>query len=376
MSASLHPWLSFDDVAAQAANAFKDMSQHNVPRSVWLTWAGIANREFARRAEILRDTDLRPLIKSQELYRLRPDCIRVERVYVKIPGEGGFLYLDPDEEKDWFDSSSPAEGRPFCWYQTRDRERIGIRDVPVAGGFEGFTNGVGTVTTLTGPSSMSSTNDVYNGMVVRMLSGLRQGQEATITDYDGATRTLTFSPAFTGTPGDNQKFQIHPDSLRIEYIKAGNTYQVSPAGIAVQSTTPINVDGLYLNLPVSYRNDFWKGWELRFTSGTLRDHKARILTSRRDTTGGSGFVAVTFEESLPLVATATDTVELACVPNIPPAWHDALAEYCLWRAANRHEVKGASGYFDHFIELANEAKQTYRPHHYDRFQQINTDEIY
>jgi hypothetical protein len=53
----------------------------------------------------------------------------------------------------------------------------------------------------------SSTNDFYNGRVVVFTSGALAGQATSITDYDGASVTLTVV-ALTGTPASGVTFVI------------------------------------------------------------------------------------------------------------------------------------------------------------------------
>jgi len=52
------------------------------------------------------------------------------------------------------------------------------------------------------------TDDHYNGGVVLFTSGALVGQARRISDYDGATKAITVSPALTEAPGDGDTFLI------------------------------------------------------------------------------------------------------------------------------------------------------------------------
>lgn len=55
-----------------------------------------------------------------------------------------------------------------------------------------------------------TTNDLYNGCVVRLYSGTGAGQARLITDYDGATLTATVSPDWAVTPDATSAYAILP----------------------------------------------------------------------------------------------------------------------------------------------------------------------
>jgi hypothetical protein len=56
----------------------------------------------------------------------------------------------------------------------------------------------GSATTLVLPAAFPTTDDVFNGQKVKIISGTGVGEEGTITDYTGSTRTATVSGFSTG----------------------------------------------------------------------------------------------------------------------------------------------------------------------------------
>lgn len=77
-------------------------------------------------------------------------------------------------------------------------------------------------------SSASSTDDAYNGMVLRLTSGTYADQQRYITDYTGSTVTAT-TVAFGGTPSTNTFVIVEPwtadDELQqVEYDEYASDY--------------------------------------------------------------------------------------------------------------------------------------------------------
>lgn len=60
-----------------------------------------------------------------------------------------------------------------------------------------------TSTTIKLNAGAVATDDFYKGAVIRIIAGLGAGQAHTITDYDGATRVATISPASWAITPDN-----------------------------------------------------------------------------------------------------------------------------------------------------------------------------
>ncbi len=75
-------------------------------------------------------------------------------------------------------------------------------------------NHTGTVNDASASSTVfvsdltETTNDHYNDQIIKFISGALAGQARPISDYDGATKTITVSPAFTDAPADEDEFII------------------------------------------------------------------------------------------------------------------------------------------------------------------------
>jgi hypothetical protein len=65
-----------------------------------------------------------------------------------------------------------------------------------------------TTTSFAGSSSLSATDDIYNGCTFLPTSGTLDGIPRKITDYVGSTRTFTVSPAYTSAPASGVTFRI------------------------------------------------------------------------------------------------------------------------------------------------------------------------
>lgn len=92
--------------------------------------------------------------------------------------------------------------------------------------YNGMATG-GTTTTLTfNPAGVTSKNDIYKGMLVKITSGTGMGSIRLITTNTG--NTLTVEPAFTVAPNATSKFEIWPSKahkslfIRGRYVNGGN----------------------------------------------------------------------------------------------------------------------------------------------------------
>lgn len=65
-----------------------------------------------------------------------------------------------------------------------------------------------TTTSFVADGFTEATNDHFNGRLITFISGALSGQQTAITDYVGATQTLTVT-ALTEAPADNDFFVIH-----------------------------------------------------------------------------------------------------------------------------------------------------------------------
>ena len=71
----------------------------------------------------------------------------------------------------------------------------------------------GTTTTLV-DDVLSDTDDYYNGWILRIVDGTNAGEERTVTDYDGATHTVTVDSAFSSAIDNTSKYVL--TSLRAQ----------------------------------------------------------------------------------------------------------------------------------------------------------------
>jgi hypothetical protein len=99
-----------------------------------------------------------------------------------------------------------------------------------------------TSTTIVLAAGSSATNDVYNGRYIRITGGTGNGQLRVITDYVGATKTATVSPAWTTTPSVTSTYTISIFSSS----SVGQYINVSPQGRAkiVRFTSGTVVDAI------------------------------------------------------------------------------------------------------------------------------------
>lgn len=358
-------WVNYAEILSDAAERIFDIVHHNLNKATLRHWASVGCREFARRSEVLKGTYLTVLVAGQAEYRLPEDCIRPKLVAAKYPGWTGFRRMDPTDEEDDLDGTQPVSGTPYQYYLSHDRRSIGLVDTPNAGGFLGYTASVaGDDTSIVGPATMNANDDYYNGKTVRILSGTEQDEERTVTAYDGTTKTLTVDSAYSAPVAGNVRFAVYPDTLRIDYIRGGNSYAVTPTAAAVVSAPVVNTfETLELTLPQRAK-DFWEGCEVTLPG----DVRTRILTSSWiDVTSQT---RVSVAPDLPALASADDVVTVTDVPNIPPAFHDALVSYVVHRALQRERHPQAAEHLATFLESVEEAMQRDRPADAQEFKQI------
>jgi hypothetical protein len=66
----------------------------------------------------------------------------------------------------------------------------------------------GSSNTITLKSASSATNDIYVGMFIEITSGAGAGQTRLCEDYNGTTKVLTVSPAWTTAPNNTSQYDI------------------------------------------------------------------------------------------------------------------------------------------------------------------------
>jgi len=62
----------------------------------------------------------------------------------------------------------------------------------------------------------NSTDDFYNNAVITFTSGDLDGQTRRVSDYDGSSKTITASPAYTSAPADNDTFTIVKQNVYVQ----------------------------------------------------------------------------------------------------------------------------------------------------------------
>ena len=74
-------------------------------------------------------------------------------------------------------------------------------------------NDAGASTTVFITALSSATSDHYNDQLLHFTDGNLAGQVKAIEDYDGGSKTITVSEAFTEAPGNGDAFDIIPDHV-------------------------------------------------------------------------------------------------------------------------------------------------------------------
>jgi len=89
----------------------------------------------------------------------------------------------------------------------------------------------GAAGTITLDASASATNDLYNGLVVAIVSGTGAGQARQVTDYVGATKVANVTPNWITNPFSDSVFVLLPAGLdQSIYERIG-----APAGASVSA---------------------------------------------------------------------------------------------------------------------------------------------
>jgi len=73
-------------------------------------------------------------------------------------------------------------------------------------------------TSITLDSNAFPVDDYYNGYKIKILKGNGVGEEKTIVDYNGSTKTAILDSAFTTTPNSNSYYRIYNDVWRVGSI--------------------------------------------------------------------------------------------------------------------------------------------------------------
>lgn len=123
-----------------------------------------------------------------------------------------------------------------------------------------INSAVATTTSMIVDGFTEATDDHFNGQVITFTSGANAGESRVITDYTGATQTITLGEALTDAPADNDDFIISPGSVLIGGTLAATMrlfVTLLAATGKIQATT-IDTDAITsTHLAASAIDEFW-----------------------------------------------------------------------------------------------------------------------
>jgi len=109
----------------------------------------------------------------------------------------GFLEFETAENKVWItngvDSVMSFDGSVLRVY---DRE------------FQSVTDATAITATTVAHTGLTEADDFWNGQIIVFTEGTNAGTRATVTDFDDATNTLTFTPALPNAPAVSDRFKV------------------------------------------------------------------------------------------------------------------------------------------------------------------------
>ncbi len=368
-----YSWLNFQDITAMADVRLKELASKDVGWPVLDLWAGDANRKFAAKSLSARRSYTAPIVQSQELYPLPADCLRPDRVSMTWPGDQRERMLRPITELNSIQKSRIAESRPYDFFVSHDKKNVGLYPIPSNGGADVLTTGLGGDTVTITSTNLSTTDDYYNGLEVKILSGDQQGESQTISDYVGSTGTITVDTAFGGAIASGVRIQIHPDSLRIAMRVAGNDYQIKPTKYTIV-TAGTDFDTFVMPLPERPEN-FWEGCEVYFggLTDTLFGEKTRILTSTSTT---APVTTLNVSPALHTIVAGTETtVTITDVPNTPGSFHASLVDYVVSMGLQQNSDARAPYFMGRFLEGIEEATMRDRPLQGQAFHRVRENRV-
>lgn len=125
----------------------------------------------------------------------------------------------------------------------------------------------GNSNSITLDSSASSTNDLYKGQTVQILSGTGVGQARTIVNYNGNTKSATIDRSWAISPNNTSIFVIYPDNNpRLNanlQVTSGITITTLFSGTAQSGT----INTITLPNTASTTNNIYVGNIISLTSG-------------------------------------------------------------------------------------------------------------
>lgn len=365
-------FMSFKDIISSASTQMRDLGMHEFPPSVLAAYASDVNRDFARRTETVRGEDSRALVAGGTLYPLAEDCLHVNKVAFWYPGFTAARNLPWREpESVQIGIMTIQSGIPFLYYLTQDRKNIGLYPTPPLGGFEGRTSSSGS-TTVINKSSVASTVNLYAGLTVRIMDGACEGETQTIAS--NTLNDITVSSAFSNTIQAGVRFQVYPDTLIIQYVRAGNEYLVLPTLATVENSAgggyadPLPGVFSATSLPDRPRN-FWQGCEVRFTGGANDGFKARV-TASRSKGASAGQTQLTVFPEFPSAPADGDSFVITDVPNIPDGFHQYLVDGVIAKCLLRFNPSKAREYTMRYENGIKEAIAWNQPAEGDFYYQI------
>ena len=351
--------MSFLDIKSEASDRIRDRCGREIPPLLMFQYASEANVDFVRRSESVRGQWKRALVAGQGEYDMPYDCIRPTRVSVQYADDEDEDTLVFVGERRMIDGlSRTIEGRPSHWYLSDDRRRFGLHHKPTEGGLVTYATAAGSTTAITiDNTDASDTDDFYNDLTVRVLDGVRQGEESIVTDYDGTTHILTISPALTGAVGSGARIEIGSDTIVMQYIKRGNECRILPTTSTVSATVTNSYSTFTIGAFASRPIDFLYGAEIFFTADTKEGAKCRVTASK----GNGTACTVTVEPELWFMPTSADPIRVVDVPNAPPEWHHALADYVVAKVMQRYDKGFAAEVTNRYERSIVDAKKLFEP---------------
>lgn len=366
------PWRSFLEIVSDSVVRMRDIGVRDIPFETLAQWAGEACRNFARRSGLVRQEYRRPLIPGQRFYRLPSDCHRVSKLSVHYPGNRAPRELPFMDQYHLLDSNTVAqEGEPQQWYLNGAKDEYGLYLIPNRGGLIGATSGAGNVggTTVALPATASDEDDYYNDMELRLLDGARQGEEQTISDYNGTTKVATVDTAFSGQVASGVRISIGTGQTIVEFQANGNSYNRMDIENATVLASPAPDYNLVAFTVTQKPTNFWKGWEVYFRTGSAKYEKSRVVASEI-VTGSAGDTMLTLWPELPVKPATGNGISLRQVPNIPDSFHQALVDYVCASALKVLNNNNADKYFASYESQLEEAMRVDDPDQDQEFEGI------
>lgn len=175
-----------------------------------------------------------------------------------------------------------------------------------------------TSTTVVLRSGASATNDLYNGNVVKIKAGTGAGQERTVTDYVGSSKTCTVDRAWITNPDATSLYVIdgvQGGTLGTDIVESANATQIGSSAAAATALAYLYKGGLEMGAvndagatttvfigdsSLSTTDDFYNGALLIFVTGTL----AGVAEKINDYVGSTR--SITMDHAFPTAPSNTD----------------------------------------------------------------------